>query len=436
VVGSPTDPRLDGSQGSAIGWRSRLAADVSVLAGARQLGALAFSLAILFVPEVLTEAAGDRFLWLYFSQLIVSSVLNLGIERLTARNAARDPASVVDHVLWGVRARLVTSPLSIAAILGILAATGAGASVTEVAAAIAWTLVVQAQGVVLAGLRSISGSRDEAPIVLVAKLVQALLLVGLVLSDQRLVVVLLALGAVDAAAGLFALQRLPGRRERRAVEDHPTKLLASYTGIEVAAFAYQRADLLLVGILLGAHEGATFGLAYRLLDGLLGFVGPAAQLLFARGVDLVHRGEGLQRLRASAHRWGMAVGLAFASIAILATWPLTALLPRFGEGADVARLLLVVVPLSYAASIRSHLLSAEDRNRRIIATGFSVLGLNVALNIVLVPTFGSIAAAAVLVASETLLLIGLHPPRRWDDALPFGAAAVLAAFVLALPGGV
>ncbi len=99
--------------------------------------------------------------------------------------------------------------------------------------------------------------------------------------------VFLAIGLVSrlpTIAGVASPAGLPGRLPTTArlasPAGLPLRLLGAYTLIEVLAFAYLRVDALVIGRLLGPGPGATYVLAYRILDGLTALLTPFLLYLF------------------------------------------------------------------------------------------------------------------------------------------------------------
>ena len=61
--------------------------------------------------------------------------------------------------------------------------------------------------------------------------------------------------------------------------------------IEVVGFLNLRADLLLVGRIMGAGPGAVYGLLYRVVDGFSGVVGSAGLWLYAEAANGTEGGD-------------------------------------------------------------------------------------------------------------------------------------------------
>lgn len=376
-----------------------------VLTVGRQAGALVLTAAVLLLPERMGAAEVDMFLWAYFAQLIVSSILNLGLERLTARSVGVSPGEAAATLASVLRYRLLSAPLTAVALYGVFLLVGIDLPATAYAAVVCWTLVVQVQGVLFSAIRSRGDVAAEAAIVFVSRVVQTAVLLVVAGTVARADALLASLAVVDALALAAAWRWLPPQGQR-GITASDRRLLATYTLIEVVAFAYLRADLLIAGRMLGEHEGATYGLAYRVLDGMAAMLSPTLLVLFptvaglaAAGVDL----RPLQRRLVAV----VAVGTALAAAAILLVPVAVAASERFGDAAAALRILLASVPLTFAVAIEVHVASASGDNAKVTWSGGGVLVGNIVANLLVIPRFGIVGAATVLWASEAAYAFAL-----------------------------
>src|SRR5207248_2574769 len=108
----------------------------------------------------------------YFAVLLVSSVLDLGLERVTAivvgaeHARGRGSGTSVPSLL---RTRIVTLPFTAAAVWAVLLVAGAHASLATVMATSLWAAAIQVQGVVFAALRAQQHRMFEAVAALTGK---------------------------------------------------------------------------------------------------------------------------------------------------------------------------------------------------------------------------------------------------------------------------
>lgn len=247
-----------------------------------------------------------------------------------------------------------------------------------------------------------------------------------------------------AALAVFALFRI----FRRLARD-PSPAVTDWVGFwrfttpravaSVAQLALQRLDIILVAALRGPAEAAIYTAATRFL--VLGQLGSQAIALAVQpqlGVRLAQEDRaGASRLYQTGTAW-----------LILMTWPLYLLavlfapylLALFGEsyaeGAIVVVILCLTMLLATGCGMVDMVLSMAGRTSWNLANSSLALGVNVALNLWLIPPLGITGAAiawsvAILVnnllpLAQVGLILGLHP---------FGSATRTAALLSVLGFG-
>jgi O-antigen/teichoic acid export membrane protein len=106
----------------------------------------------------------------------------------------------------------------------------------------------------------------------------------------------------------------------------------------------------------------------------------------------------------------------------------------FAEAAAPLRVLLAATAMGLAGGVLGNALIAAGRQGSILRLSAAMLTLNVALNVVLVPRFGIMAAAWTALACEAVMLLGSSwLVRRHLHALPsprLAARAAVAALVM------
>jgi O-antigen/teichoic acid export membrane protein len=419
----------------------------AALAVGRQLGALALMGAVVALPRLSERGVVDDFLWVYFASLFLSSILNLGLERVTAPLVARAPEAPLGATMRPILlARAASVPVTVAALWILFAVVGVHLPSPAWALSLVWVISVQAQGVAFAGLRAGQKPGLEPVLGLTSRLVEAVVLVALAAGGMGVTGLVAAMAAVETVTAVLAVRALgpAPAGARTPVAGLPWRTLGLYTGVEVVGFAYLRVDVVLVGILLGAGPGATYSLVYRVVDALTGLATPVLLLLFPYAARKFSGGHRLTDVRERALRLVPAGAAVAATLAVFAVALLTAAVPRFEEGLAPLRLLLVSVPLYFANAIELHLRSAEDRNREVLTIGAGVLALNVVLNLVLIPWQGLEGAAWALVVTETVQAVAIvatagredtgRPVSRWG-AVTLGYAAALLVAVLLVNAG-
>jgi O-antigen/teichoic acid export membrane protein/glycosyltransferase involved in cell wall biosynthesis len=116
---------------------------------------------------------------------------------------------------------------------------------------------------------------------------------------------------------------------------------------------------------------------------------------------------------------------------------------EFSAGADALRLLAPYPMLFFVNALIWRVLIAQEQDRALLGIAVAVLGLNIALNVALLPPYGFRAAAVTAVASEVVSITiattvlrrrqGFTPSIAYAGAIA-PAAAVMAICALVLPG--
>lgn len=397
----------------------------------RHTGALALTGAVVVLTGLVPRREYDGFIWAYAAELLVSSLLNFGFERLTAnRVGITQDLAEVPAILSG---RLLTIPFVLLTITGLLAFVDVHLTVVAIGMTVLWTVSVQIQGVLFAALRGLGKPGKEARLAPAMRFCQAALLVATATRTDSVAALIASVALPEVVIALFLLARWPTGFRLRSPMRLPMRTLGLYTLIEVLAFAYLRADVLVVGRVLGPSPGAIYVLAYRVLDGLTGVFTPFLHYLFPLASRRALAPGGLRLMRRWLLGWAPALGTALAIVVFVASGLLPLATDRFGEARPVLEVLLVTLPLFAFSATELHLRSAEGRNRMPVALGACLLSLNVGLNVVLVPRFGVVAAAWVLVACELVqaIFLGASLGRARDQRAPLLRSA-LGAILLGL----
>ena len=413
----------------------RVIRTAGILTAGRQLGAVVLTGAVLLLPRYLGGADLDRFLWIYFAQLLLSSILNLGLERYTAREVAgrerdRRPAALGTGLVGRALTALLT-PLALVVLLGFV---DVKLSATTFAAASVWTLAVQFQGVLFAGVRAAGRGSAEAGLILAGRVAQAILLLVGAIAGWGLAPLVWVLAAADVAVTFGSVIVADAVVGVGRPDGIPYRRLGLYTALEISVFAYLRADLLIVGRILGSNDGATYGLAYRVIDALVALSTPALLILFAYASGESARGQGLERVRRRSQSLLPQLGVVVAALGIVLVAPLARFVPRLHDIAPALRILLGTVPLTYLIGVEAHLLSAEDRNKPVLLVAMAALVGNVLLNIGLVPSYAFMGAAVALLITELGQVLGLTIGANAPGARS-AASRVIPAVALLILGG-
>lgn len=209
---------------------------------------------------------------------------------------------------------------------------------------------------------------------------------------------------------------------------------------------YLRADTLIISISKPFEQVALYTLAYRILELTLVvgavFVNSVLPVLSEAVVQDEPRAR---RVIRDSTDLMVVIGAPLAAGGLVLAPDIVRLAggPDFAGAAAPLRLLLVSGAFILVNGIFGIALIAKDRQLSTLWLNVTALAFNVALNLVLVPKYGIVAAAAVTVASELLILLGSYVLMRRHlgyfpvpaTLLPALAAAAAMAGLLALVAG-
>jgi PST family polysaccharide transporter len=117
--------------------------------------------------------------------------------------------------------------------------------------------------------------------------------------------------------------------------------------------------------------------------------------------------------------------------------------PRFDAARVPLQLLAPAVLMISVVTLATSLIVSRDNPRRMVSLTALVVGINVVLNLILIPRFADAGAAAAMLATETVfvvvamrLAIAKTGSFAWIQTLagPLGAGAAMTAVTLALRG--
>jgi len=264
------------------------------------------------------------------------------------------------------------------------------------------------------------------------------------------VVATAAVGAAVALAASWILVRPLATPRLRAPRDTWRPLLAAALPVGAALAVteiYFRADTFIISLFRDYDEVGAYSLAYRVIELLA--VLPAVLMTSVFPLLSRYLGSGGDRARASTTI--DAVGDVFLAVSVPIAAGGLVVAPQvvelvagddFGQAADPLRILLFAGALAAVSGLLGYALIAGGRQTSALRLALLALGVNLALNLALVPELGIDAAAAVAVVSEILMVAGgLWLVRRELALRPrFGvawrvavAAAVMAGVLAVVP---
>ena len=402
------------------------------------MGAAILLVAVLGLPRLTESVIVEGFIWSSFIVLFVSSVLNLGLERATAiviggHQAQRPGGAGAFQSL--LTTRLLSLPVTLVAVVVVNAVARAGLSPETLFWTTVWTAAVQVQGVAFAAHRALGWRTHEPVAALTGRLVQAGLLVTLADAGTGLATMVAGMALVDVVVAVIAVRsvRAPsdaaGTSWRGSLDWADLRI---FTLLELLAFAYLRADALLVARLVDTSAGASYTLMYRIVDAATGLATPFILVLFPAAAGLVAAGVGVSVTRRRAARTAPAAGVVVAVGVLLTSVVLIDLVPDLEDAAPALHLLLAAIPLNFFSAFELHLRSAEGRNAPILVLGGTVLAVNILLNLWLIPVYGLRGAGAALLLTECLQAAWILWTGRQSSLAADGVRAFLYGSVLYL----
>lgn len=240
----------------------------------------------------------------------------------------------------------------------------------------------------------------------------ALLLLGFGLE---VVLVMAVIGKIAACALQIHLLRRARVHVRlgldRAVARRLLFLLPTFLGISVFGTLYWRIDILMLSRLRPVEDVGYYGAAYRILELAMIFPQSITMALYPQIAATVHQDLArLQKIGKAALRYLTIINLPIAVCAVLLAEPGLRLLygPGFSPAeATLAVLMFVLVPYGL---VRYHAYVLVGANHQHVDLALNVLMLtvNVGLNLILIPRYSHLGAAA-----ATLVAIVLYAILQW-----------------------
>ncbi|MCC6175005.1 MAG: oligosaccharide flippase family protein [Chloroflexi bacterium] len=380
------------------------------------------------------------------------TVIGYGLGTLITRDVARDHTQdgrylgnsiALRLALWVGAATLtmaLTGPLAPA--LGIKAPLGLAI----------WLLVLGLlPGIVSSGISALFMARERmdvpAGVTLAATISKVVLGLGVLLAGYGYV----GLAAVSVVTNLLTLALLGGLYlamvgvPRLSVDPSFVRILIVVSfPLMINGLLNQlffKIDALLLKPLAGDLALGWYSTAYKLIDGLQ--VIPASFVLAVFPLLSRHAQadpKALARITATALKLLLVLAFPIAvGTTILAEWVIVVIAGSdyLPQSATALRVLIWYLPVSFANGLLQYVLIARNRQRTLTAAFAIGVGFNLGANLLLIPTYGYLAAAAVTVASEIVLLVPFWwIARRELTMLPLVDVAwrpALAALVMAIP---
>jgi O-antigen/teichoic acid export membrane protein len=214
-----------------------------------------------------------------------------------------------------------------------------------------------------------------------------------------------------------------------------------YVGSALLGLAIFNSDLLFLRAFADRTTVGLYAAAYALVSFLINVGATYSLSLIPTLGEVADSPLARQSIYATAWARALAIVVPLAvGGALLANQGITVVFgPAFAPAGTVLMILLISVPLSVLRSIAASALMAQGREDILFRTVFIAAAVNVALNLVAVPAFGMLGAAAVTVLTELLRLVlaqrhaaslGIRAPalsRHWKTVLATVAMAAVVA---------
>jgi O-antigen/teichoic acid export membrane protein len=348
---------------------------------------------------------------------ILAIPVALGLPQYLVREGAKAPGSLPVLRRWA-DARILASG-SIAMVLL------ASAAFIPHAAGARWLFVIGAPLPLLMGIGSVRGAllqarghvaRGQWPRLLLAPTLTLATFVGLWLWRGELYPIDLMVATIAATLlslliNSLQLHRIAAESSREHLIKIRLRDALPFIWVAGLFLLNSRIDLIMLGSLKGAYDAGVYAVASRAAE-LASFLMVAANMVLAPKISrLYHSGEQalLRRMVRGATRRILIASIPLALILVIAAQPLLTHLygQQYAEGASVLQILAVAQILTVASGPLGTLLNMTGHERANTKNMIVAVALNIALNALLIPAYGTSGAAGAtaisLVFSRILL---------------------------------
>jgi O-antigen/teichoic acid export membrane protein len=408
----------------------RAAGDVFGQVAARGVNALiGVGVTIALVRGLGTRGYGD---WSTLLAVItmVGYLSSLGLEEVAVRHASIDPERESMWVSAMVSLQLMISvPVTLVALVVTLAI--ANDPSTRIAAVLlSMTCSLSALGSVRAIFQLRIRNSWTAGFELFNGLLWAIAVFAIAAAGAGIVAFaaafLVATAVVNIIEFVIARRQMQlGLRGGGSARIELLKIGVPFAIASLLYLAYTQVDQVLVYELAGERAAGLYGSAGKILDRAL--VIPASILATMFPLIASAYKDDLPRMREliqTATEVLLIATLPFVGLVAVIARPLMRLLfgPAFAPAGPALTVLMMVFAISAFSYVAGDLVIVLKLQRRYIIFALSGLVVNVALNLVLIPAYGFIAAAWVCLGTEGLVIgLALHAAfRRIDQQLRLG----------------
>jgi O-antigen/teichoic acid export membrane protein len=423
---------------ATVGGR-RLIVDVAV-----QLAGRVFNLAVgvavtLLIARGLGDGGFGQWVTILAVVQIVGYLTDLGFEQVTVKLASADREHEAQWLGALVSLHALLSIPAVLLCVGILLAVADSADMRLAGLLVCGSLVVAAPTGVRIAFQLRVRNDVQVAIVTVNSLVWAAAVVVVMSAYSNLVS--LAIAFLVVAVGNAALQILLALRFADVEVRDSSRLWGDIAriGVPVGAagffmLAYGRLDQVLVFQYAGDRDAGLYGAASRVLvqAGSLPIV-LMTTLFPVLTASYALDPERVGRLVARAAEYMAMISLPAMAFSLVAATPLVELLfgHQFVGAAPALSVLMIAFVAICFGEVAINMLLVLDLQKRLLAYATAALALNVALNLILIPRYGLLAAAWTMVATQFLIaalaardvVLAIDVPLRLRPFATAGAAA-------------
>ncbi len=426
------EPVVDVAPGPVTRRAARNALAVSAAQVAGKVATLAYTIA---AARVLGAHDFGTFAYALSFALLVATLPSWGFDPLLVQRGSRDPREIPrllsETLVW--RTAIAVPVFGAAAIASVALRPDSESAVTFVLILVAIAVEVYADAGHAAAAALQNQTWTSASLVVQRFLTAALAVASLALGfDLAGLAVAYLAGSVAGAAGVaLSVRRLGVSLDFRAVNRRglwDTARMSIAIGIDtVISLALFRIDQVMLGALKGDAAVGVYAAAYRLLETVLFVSWAVAKAVFPVMSASTHS----WRVRRGVEQGLAAVGLLYVPFGVgllIEAEPVLRVL--YGHHYAVTGTLsvrwLAMAPLVFAAAyLGAYGLLARERRWQVVTVSLVALGVNVGLNLVLIPAFSSTGAAAATTLSylvEALVTFALLAPDTGWPRLARGLA--------------
>ena len=368
-------------------------------------------LALVYAARELGPTAFGEFALVYTAAQLTTLLADMGLTPLVLRQGARSGrvqgASFWTAVTLNLAASLVCA-LAVIAAFAVLHGTGTATAAIYGPTLVLLTVTTSLESAAIAARRPVRVAASRlAGNACVLGLTVALLQV----KEAPEVVALAFLGgAVVKLVFIASATRslVPAVAVRPRLIAPLLRKGSPFYGSALAAFLYQRVDVLVLGSLAGVVAAGEYVAAYRILDGVLllpaavvaAFLPSWAERKTAKGA--AGRGGGLVVLML------VCIGVLAAVELVLARQFVVDLLygDEYASSAAILAVLALSVPIFYADIALVWLAYVQGHEKRVAALGGAAFVANISINVALIREFAGVGAAVATVVTEAAISLG------------------------------